>query len=635
MANLEVSETNVPGLIKKLKTGEWLAPLFQRDFVWSNAATVALINSIIDAKPIGMVTLWEQENPSQMELEHISIPDWSAIDGKAAVKFFGLPTERPGRYYAILDGRQRSTALALAFGGLRASFKSYRTSGRYFLDVTATDDSERVKFIAERDVLKNGYDALNVSIANGLFPLEVNDPDRIFETWMNFLQHLRDPGFYKDGKLPGEAELERRNKVLQTAFNGIINTKIAVYTVPRTYSLAEICEIFETLNTTGTKVSTVDLIHSWLYSDTIKQPEGPVLLRDKLDEIGELDGAVGWSSSRERPELMAQFVAAAHVALDNKPEPRQLTGAKATRITSVKSQDLLAIPQSMWRNIFDHEAEFAQFIGDFQEVTTGGRFPMKHCPYPASASIYVALRWYLAFDKAKTVTWQRQHLDNLYRAFFWRNVLLTRYDQGFLTSIGNDIREMKEFLARTKADEPIEAWRATANSWLDEHVGRPSEDSIVEIVSDGSQAGALRRGSLLLLYARATKDVIDTKLEISPESEAMTLHHVYPKDWCKNNIHGPQAVFLDEDVAKVDWVNSAANLIPMHRTTNNEWRKKLPSQFLGEKGISYESRVELFQRYFISKESFNALMDGVSGLGAFWTLRQTDIANEIQRLTRA
>jgi uncharacterized protein with ParB-like and HNH nuclease domain len=137
LSSLEVSEINVPGIIKKLKSGEWLSPQFQREFVWSTAATIALINSIIDAKPIGMVTLWEQEDESQLPLEHISIPDWDSAANRTGQKFFGPPDAKTGRYYAILDGRQRSTALALAFGGLRASSGAYRTAGRFFLDVNA------------------------------------------------------------------------------------------------------------------------------------------------------------------------------------------------------------------------------------------------------------------------------------------------------------------------------------------------------------------------------------------------------------------------------------------------------------------------------------------------------------------
>src|ERR1700682_6391247 len=107
MANLQVAEINVPSVITKLKTSEWLSPLFQRDFVWSNANVVSLVNSIIDARPIGMITLWEQEGGSSLPLEPISIQD-RGQNGKSEARYFGDPNQRPGRYYAILDGRQRS-----------------------------------------------------------------------------------------------------------------------------------------------------------------------------------------------------------------------------------------------------------------------------------------------------------------------------------------------------------------------------------------------------------------------------------------------------------------------------------------------------------------------------------------------
>jgi hypothetical protein len=183
MANLQVSEINVPSVIKKLKTSEWLSPLFQRDFVWSNANVVSLVNSVIDARPIGMITLWEQEGGSSLPLEPISIQDRSTT-GKSETRYFGDPNSRPGRYYAILDGRQRSTALALAFGGLRSQSSMFRNTGRYYLDVSAADDSERVKFVAEKEVLKRQLNTLKVAVSSGLFPLEVEDPDTIFDQWM-------------------------------------------------------------------------------------------------------------------------------------------------------------------------------------------------------------------------------------------------------------------------------------------------------------------------------------------------------------------------------------------------------------------------------------------------------------------
>lgn len=631
MANLQVSEINVPAVIKKLKTSEWLSPLFQRDFVWSNANVVSLVNSIIDARPVGMITLWEQEGNSSLPLEPVSIPDRGSA-GRPEPRYFGHPTSRPGRYYAILDGRQRSTALALAFGGLRSSSNLYRNAGRYYLDVKATEDAERVKFIAEKDVLKKQLNTLKIAVSNGLFPLEVEDPDAIFDQWMSYLQFIRDPAYYEDGNLPEATELDRRNRILQSAFNGIIKTKIALYIVPQTYSLAEICDIFETLNTTGTKVSTVDLIHSNIYSDTVNDTVGPILIRDRIDELGELDGAIGWASARDRPELIAQFVAATYVALETRPNPRPTGGTREYRVTSVKSQDLLAIPARHWRTTLDESGKLAGYLGAFQLAVAGGHFTLAQCPYPAVASIYIALRWFHEFDRGANIDWTPTHLDAVFRAFFWRNALRTRYDQGFLTQIGTDIRELKNFLSGVRPNENFDQWRASANAWLDDHVAKPLEHELVyELVTDGSEAGALRRAANLLLFARASRDAIDGTTPIQLGSGQMQLHHIFPKDWCANNNHGGMAAFLNPAIAKRDYVNSAANLMPMARASNLSWRKKVPAQFIGEEELSYDSRADLWNAYFITRETFEVLASSEVDPGRFWELRGRTIAEEISR----
>lgn len=634
MANLQVSDTNVPTLLKRLKSGEYLSPRFQRDFVWSTAAVISLINSIIDAKPIGMITLWEQEDDSQLDLEHISINDWNTKINKTAPKYFGENTDRSGRYYAILDGRQRSTAIALAFGGLRAQSGLYKTAGRYFLDVNSKDDAERVRFIQEKEVDTKGLDKLNVAIGAGLFPLEVNDPDNIYATWMDYIQNIGDSKFYPENKLPSAEELSRRNKILRNAFDGIINTKIAIYTVPRSYALGEICEIFETLNTTGTKVSTVDLIHSWVYADTVDDTEGPRLLRQWIDELGELDGAVGWASSRDRPELIAQFVAASYIAADVKDDPRPMTGSQRTRITSVKAQDLLAIPTTFWKSIFSEQEVFARIIGEFQECVSGGRFSMKDCPYPASAAIYIGLRWHQEFDAGPDVFWSRKHLDSLYRAFFWRNVLLHRYDQGFLTQIGADLNNIRKFLDETGADDSFNKWCVRANDWLDDYLEYDEfRPTINEIITDGNYSGALRKASLLLLKARATNDPVDRDLDISIGASGVNMHHIYPRDWCKNNVTEELEHLLDQEKAESDWVNSAVNLIPMHRDTNLKWRKQLPSQFINANKINYGDSSDLWESYFVSKKAFGLLKSGAQGIEEFWREREILIGDEMQRLT--
>src|SRR5262249_8044768 len=174
-----------------------------------------------------------------------------------------------------------------------------------FLDVTTSDDAKRVRFEKEIDVERKHYTIDARCISDGLFPLTSNiageDP---LAQWMRYLQAIRDPAIYHNGVLPDSEELERRDRILKKAFQGIVNTKLAVYIVPDSYHLAQICEIFEKLNTTGTPVSPVDLIHSWLYADTMTDAEGAIDLRQWIDDLGQKDGATGWSSSDDRPELI-------------------------------------------------------------------------------------------------------------------------------------------------------------------------------------------------------------------------------------------------------------------------------------------------------------------------------------------
>jgi hypothetical protein len=172
------------------------------------------------------------------------------------------------------------------------------------LDVKTVDASKRVVFKKESEVIAKQYTTDVHCIADGLFPLTSNQNEAPRFQWMRYLQSIRNPSFYANHELPNEEELDRRDQILKTAFQGIEDTILAVYVVPDSYHLGEICEIFEKLNTTGTKVSTVDLIHSWLYRETKTDIEGPIDLRQWIDELGQKDGAIGWANSSDRPELV-------------------------------------------------------------------------------------------------------------------------------------------------------------------------------------------------------------------------------------------------------------------------------------------------------------------------------------------
>jgi hypothetical protein len=627
MSRLTVTDVTVPVLLELIRHQEWVVPQFQRDFVWTVADVIKLVDSILDSRPIGMATLWEQDSATQSEVdtEPIWIPDGDKH------QFLGGEKNTPIKHFAILDGRQRCTAIAMAFGGLRSYDHRSKFAGRFYLDVSAVDVNERVVFKKDAEIKRLHIESDAACIGRGLFPLSSSlENEQQLSQWMRYLQALKNKDNYPGAVLPSDEELERRDRILKNAFEGIVNTRLAVYGVPGTYHLATICEIFETLNQTGTIVSTVDLIHSWLYAETRKDPEGPIILRDWIQDLGQKDGAIGWSSLDDRPELIAQFVTACYVALTSKPNPRSISGGGAGSITSVKAADLLATPTKHWRSVNENSDLFARFIGDFQQVVAGGAFPYKYSPYPVAGAIYVALRWHKHFDQP--AAWGREDLDSLFKAFFWRNALTSRYDQGFLSQLGADIKELSAILDKRGAINSPNEWAIFAQKSLDSLIAgiMPTRSQLVDLLTDGRQTGALQKALTLTLLAGSHKDLLDPQFNISfPGGEPPELHHIFPRAWCASNCTGELAKILNKEQAGRNWVESTANLMPLSRKSNNIWKAKVPSQILAEKQAQFSIVKSAAKEVFIDEIAFEHLLEGSGKIREFWERRAEAIASDI------
>lgn len=639
MSQLDVTSLNVATLLDKLRKREWLIPHFQRDFIWTVNDVIELVDSIFAARPIGMATLWEQGDDSELALSPISVLDRDTTSRKLVPVYFEEAASNPKRVYAVLDGRQRCTAIAMAFGGFRTKDMRQRYSGRYFLNVAEVDPANQTVFVKEMHLSDRGLSSDAGAIGQGYFPLSSSVPgESMFAQWLRYTQALRDAAYYPTRELPPPEELARRDEILKGAFQGINDTKLAVYIVPQDYSLADICEIFETLNQTGVKVSTVDLIHSWLYSDTVSQVDGPMLLRDWISELGQLSGAVGWASSSERPELVAQMVTACHVALEDKPAPRRVGRRGTQKITSVKASDLLATPTDHWKNVIGNTQRFAEFLGDFQTVVAQGYFPAAACPYPVTAAIYVALRWHHRFDAPDRHQWQVNDLDALFRAFFWQNALATRYDQGFLTQLGKDLKTLRDWLDLRPTFSSSSQWAAHVSGLLDALMVSkqiPSLERLKTLLTDTKPSGALQQALVLPMLAGVRKDFVDQTHTLAfPDAEAVELHHVYPRAWCRNNRTGGLEEILDPDRADRNWVDSVANLMPLSRSTNNIWKAKIPGQLLREKHISFSSVRALLAPVHIDEECFGRLYDAPNGIREFWEHRSDLIARDLLARTK-
>ncbi len=634
MSGIRISEHTISQMIDALRTSVWQVPKFQREFVWDPSAVASLATSIIDAYPIGMITLWEQSDKNPLDLERLSIQDYSASTKSQVTRYFGND-DNASKIYAILDGRQRCTAIAMAFAGFTPEFRGNKYAGRYFLNAAQPDPLERVIFRKTADLDRAGLTSSAACIGQGLFPLASDIPgETVLRQWYRYAQEIKNPANYPGGVLPEEGELSRRDAIVQSAFDGISETRLAACTVPEAYDLGKICEIFETLNLSGMKVSTVDLINAWIYRETEGSLNGPIQIRDWIRDLGQVDGMVGWAVPERRPELTAQLVTAAFVALerDDKPAPRQVSGAKRiTVIDSIKSPDLLATPPEHWQHVVANEASLATFMGDFQMLVAGGLFGYDKCPYPVSATIYAGLRWHKEFDPPSShLGWSIPDLNSLYKSFFWRNALTTRYDQGFLTQLPKDLGAIKGMLRRRVDFDSKSKWLAFCDEQLSDLIKNevPERLSLIDLLTNGRPGGAKQAAVLLPMIAATTRDIDGVDIGMNAEG-ASDLHHIFPRSWCADNAGGAAREILDKETAGRDWVNSISNLMPLSRQTNNIWKTKLPATFLNNHLISFDSGADYFSNVFIGRAQFDALIADPPRLLEFWEGRAGLIADDL------
>ncbi|MCB9936560.1 MAG: DUF262 domain-containing protein [Planctomycetes bacterium] len=629
MRKQKVLSAKINDVLDNLRDRHWLVPEFQRDFVWGPGQVCDLIESIIDGRPIGMATIWEQPEEETLSLEPLSLEDVGGL------VFFTNQENNPSERYAIIDGKQRCTALAVAFGGFRTTDGRKKHCGAYFLSVRKEDEFAPIKYFKSGDIARLQIDSDAGAISSGYFPLSSSRAQEdLYAQWLRYNNALRNPDFYEKG-LPSKKELERRAVILEGALKGIIDTELAVYVIPSKYSLGEICEIFETLNTTGTRVSTVDLIHSQLYNVSLKTESEAFQLREWIDDLGEREGAIGWAQSSHRPELVAQFATGAYIAQDNPPKARRV-GKKIPAISSVKAEDLLGTPYEFWKRFATNAKHIATYLGDFQHTVAGGFFSMRDCPYPVSAGIYLALRWHRLIDKPG---WQVPELDALYRAFFWRNALSGRYDQGFLTQMGQDIRTFKQWLKSREEYQNVGKWAKHISTQLDKYMEKevPSRDRLIEHLLDGSPGGALQKALMLPMIAQVQEDVFDPSIDISFPGgiENRSIHHIYPKRWCKGRASGKLKKVLNPSEAPMNYVNSIANSMPMAKKTNVEWSSDSPATFITANEVEYDPVAQRLNLVFIGEGEFKVLANGNKDDPlTFWEQRAQRIADYILTLTK-
>jgi hypothetical protein len=239
MSEITPSSVKIDKLLSRLAEGDIKIPAFQRHFVWKQEQVIELLDSIYHDYPIGSILLWNSHEKlhATRNVCGFSIPD--------------RPESYPVNY--VLDGQQRlSTIYAVFCSDRRQSADSEDSADLEEFDVDFNLESR--KFQAKADALSG----------NQLFPLKhlLN-----ITGFVNALKEIPEP-------------YHEVLKDLHTKFN---NYEVPIVTITKR-AKADVGIIFERINSTGTKLTTLDLMVAWTWSEDFHLQDQ---IRELLDVLSE------------------------------------------------------------------------------------------------------------------------------------------------------------------------------------------------------------------------------------------------------------------------------------------------------------------------------------------------------------
>lgn len=237
----------VSDLLFSIRNWELVVPEFQREYVWQWPKARELLVSLVKDYPIGSLLFWKTDKPPKL---------------KSAKK---IP-KRPGLVKVILDGQQRLTTLYL------------------FLE------NNIPPYYKENDIINDPrqlyYNLETAAFQYYLKSLMKNDP-----LWVH-VPSCFDPQTQIDvfkiaSDVAGEGNHDAFNlaKKYQRNLDNLQNIKnkdIPVQLVPPEAKITEAIDIFDRVNSLGTKLTDAELA---LTHVTGKWPEARITMKEKLIEL--------------------------------------------------------------------------------------------------------------------------------------------------------------------------------------------------------------------------------------------------------------------------------------------------------------------------------------------------------------
>lgn len=554
-------------LISNARKGKIVLPQFQRNFVWSRDDITALLISILEGHFIGSFLLLRTDSDNIpfaiRELEGVNLqpnelkPDWM-----------------------ILDGQQRLTSLHYVFAAPDIPLRWTKYPYRFFLNLRKITEGD-----LENAISSDRADYTDGRLTHSYQFESLIIPFTEVERWNDWLNAYEQWLVEKDR----DAYFNQYFKIDKPAWNAAID-RIRAFLVPTIEipkiqpndpdRLAEVCAIFEKMNSKGVRLSVYDLLTARLYKDGIDQHhlwEEAVNQHTLLNEFSE-----------GKPDDYGVFV---------------LRTIALMRGLDVKSKTLINLKP----NDFIHDWQQAtRYMEKALERLTAvntdgfGVFDRRWVPYSTMVSPLAAMLHAIETQKLG------HHAYKLMRRWYWASVFRERYASSVESTI---YRDYQDFLTAV-ADpifEPV-ALREARISII---------DNTAFSLRSVARVNAVYRGVMCLIAIKGAKDF---QADDSIAFHTLEDHHIFPKAYLEKQ--------RDAAGKKIpaDQINSIVNRTLISAQTNRHISHKSPSKYLADV-IPADRHVEILNSHFIDDHGLTAMQ--ANNFEAFLNARDTTLLIEI------
>jgi hypothetical protein len=253
------SSPRIASLLSDVAKGNVKIPVFQREYVWLDDQIMSLLDSIYQGFPVGSLLLWSTKE----RLRH-----------ERNVGGFHLPNtpeDYPVQY--VLDGQQRLTTLYGVFNS-DASTADAELAARF--DVCFLPDTE--EFVHSSTV--GTQPAINLRV--------ILDTTKLLPELPRFSQ-----------------EQQAR---IATLTERLKDYEFPVVTI-KDRSNQEVCRVFQRINSSGTTLSTIELLSAWTWSEEFD-------LRNEIQDLLDRLSAKGYEQL-DKSEVMRCLSAVATESIDS------------------------------------------------------------------------------------------------------------------------------------------------------------------------------------------------------------------------------------------------------------------------------------------------------------------------------